>query len=215
MNQDSNKRKVKIISSIIISVTTLFIISSVMYLNVLQDYNRQLTSADEGFKSALDISASLFDAKYADYSNITDENQRSYIYNKSMSCLLSAAKLAEFTTYNKQNIFLGSALYDLYNLMEQDEYKETVISRSAQIHDALSELLSHPEDKQAADALIKLTQKISQMHGNNFSITFDDQKQVEQLIKDYFKAIDEKDYTAVWKLTSSEVKESYSESEMD
>lgn len=45
------------------------------------------------------------------------------------------------------------------------------------------------------------------------SITFDDQKQVEQLIKTYFNAIDKKDYTTVWELTSIYVKKKYPESE--
>ncbi|SHH64715.1 protein of unknown function [Sporobacter termitidis DSM 10068] len=44
-----------------------------------------------------------------------------------------------------------------------------------------------------------------------FTATFDDQKQVEQLIKDYFAALEKKDYDAAWKLTSAQRQEDYPE----
>jgi hypothetical protein len=40
-------------------------------------------------------------------------------------------------------------------------------------------------------------------------ITFDDQRQVEKLIKDYFTAIERKDYASAWELTSPEQKKTY------
>lgn len=40
-------------------------------------------------------------------------------------------------------------------------------------------------------------------------ITFDDQTQVEKLIKDYFVAIERKDYGAAWELASLEQKKTY------
>lgn len=44
---------------------------------------------------------------------------------------------------------------------------------------------------------------------NKRTITFEDQKQVEKLIKDYFKAIERKDYASAWELTSPEQKKEY------
>lgn len=44
-------------------------------------------------------------------------------------------------------------------------------------------------------------------------ISDDDQKQVEQLIEEYFKALEKKDYGAAWDLTSSTQKKYYPKSE--
>jgi hypothetical protein len=41
-------------------------------------------------------------------------------------------------------------------------------------------------------------------------ITFEDQKQVEQLIKDYFKLLENKNYSAAWELLSPDQKNTYS-----
>jgi hypothetical protein len=41
-------------------------------------------------------------------------------------------------------------------------------------------------------------------------ITFEDQEQVEQLIKDYFKFLENKNYSAAWELLSPEQKKTYS-----
>jgi hypothetical protein len=155
-------RKLKVLASIIILLIILLIVSLVKYINEAKDYNRQCIMINDYFASALQVSASVFDEKYIDYNNQIDENQKSYIYSKSMSHLLSAVKLFDFTTYHTQNIYLGTALNNLYSLMERIEYKEAVMSKSQQIYEALYKLAYHPEDKQAADALIKLTQDISQ-----------------------------------------------------
>jgi hypothetical protein len=40
-------------------------------------------------------------------------------------------------------------------------------------------------------------------------INFDDQRKVEKLIKDYFIAIERKDYASAWELTSPELKNTY------
>lgn len=63
--------------------------------------------------------------------------------------------------------------------------------------------------------------KIVKNHDNNTDlsgiqpagITFDDQRQVEKLIKDYFGAIEKKDYATAWELTSQQQKNSYSKSD--
>lgn len=41
------------------------------------------------------------------------------------------------------------------------------------------------------------------------TITFDDQKQVEEVIRGYFSALEKKEYSTAWELTSSEQKKEY------
>ncbi len=49
--------------------------------------------------------------------------------------------------------------------------------------------------------------------GNIWKATQDDLKQIEELIKAYFKALERGDYSGAWKLRSSESKAGYSESD--
>lgn len=45
------------------------------------------------------------------------------------------------------------------------------------------------------------------------TLTFNDQIQVEEIIREYFSALEKKDYSTAWELTSSEQKKVYSKEE--
>lgn len=65
--------------------------------------------------------------------------------------------------------------------------------------------------KQLEDIIIEKDIEINRLNNEiaKRNITLDDQKQVEQLIKEYFTDLEKKDYSSAWELTSSEQKKIY------
>lgn len=52
-------------------------------------------------------------------------------------------------------------------------------------------------------------QPINQALDQLNTVTFDDQKQVEEVIREYFSALEKRDYSTAWELTSSKQKKEY------
>jgi hypothetical protein len=132
---------------------------SVRYVNLSSKYNLQQENINKTFISSLGIAISGF---AVDLNSTSNESNARYMYNESMSNLVSATKLVRFTTYERENDSLDVALHSLYNLMEQDKYKKSIIAKSIQIHDNLVKLSLDPTDKESTDNISKLADEIIQ-----------------------------------------------------
>jgi hypothetical protein len=132
---------------------------SVKYINLSSKYNWQQANIDKTFISSLGIAISGFTV---DLNSTSNETLAQYMYNESMSSLASATKLVWLTTYERKNDSLDVALHSLYNLMEQDKYRKSIIAKSIQIHDNLVKLALNPTDKEATDNISKIVEEIYQ-----------------------------------------------------
>ena len=109
---------------------------------------------------------------------------------KFLSILLVIALIISFTSCNSKEIsVLRTQVQDLKNASKESS------SKIKQLEDIIN-----VKDKE----INRLNREIAKRN-----ITFDDQKQVEQLIKEYFTDLEKKDYSSAWELTSSEQKNTY------
>lgn len=149
-------KKGNILLSIIILI---LLVLSVKYLKLAAENNRQQNNADIALKSSLSLAMSGF---AVDFNSLSDEDSKQYYYNETMSNMYLSSQLVAFTTYDSKNDNLDVALYNLYKLMEQNEYKNNVMKRSKPIYDNMLRLWQSPIDKDATDNLTKLTEEIRQ-----------------------------------------------------
>jgi len=121
-----------------------------------------------------------------------------------LAVLFVSCSSSELITVKNENKELQNTVTDSLSRIKQLE--ETIKEKDAEIN-----RLKSDKDKEIDKLRLEKDSEIfiikSEM--NKRTITFDDQRQVESLIKDYFTAIERKDYAYAWELTSTEQKESY------
>lgn len=115
-------------------------------------------------KSSLSLAMSGF---AIDFNSLSGEDNKQYYYNEAMSNTYSSSQLVGFTTYDSKNDSLDVALYNLYKLMEQNEYKNKIMKKSKSIYDNMLRLSQNPIDKEATNNLINLAEEIRQESMNN------------------------------------------------
>jgi len=147
------KRRISIVLIIVLVITLVTV--SFKYKTLLDEHNGQQSNVNGMFQSDLSIASNLFAGNF-----LTNENSKNYNYNHAISQIASAFQLFQFTTYRNNNNGLFEQLDNLYNLMERDEYKETILQKSNLIHEVLSQLTLNPEDKQATENLSNLIEEI-------------------------------------------------------
>ena len=149
-------RKRKVLSFFIIVLIIVLIILVPKYIKLSEKYNWKQSIATQNFKSTLVLATDGF---ATDFSS-SDENGKDYMYNEGMSNLYASAMLFEYTTYERSNKNFQIALINLYKLMEDNTHKKTIMLKSKVIYDNLCKLTQNPEDKQATDNIINLTEEI-------------------------------------------------------
>lgn len=135
----------------------ILLILSVIYIKLSLEHDKQQNNAEITLKSNLSFATSGF---ALDFNSISDERQKQYYYNEAMSNTYSSAQLVGLTTYESKNDSLDLALYNLYKLMEQNEYKNKIMDRSKSIYDNFLRLSQDPTNKEATENIIKLTEEI-------------------------------------------------------
>jgi hypothetical protein len=150
--------------SLFIIILLLFSVAwlSVNHIRLSNEYSLQQNNANVALKSSLSFAMSSF---ALDYDN-SGESDKQYSYNEAMTNLASSSQLVKLTTYVDKNNYLDAALYNLYKLMEQNEYKRNIMDKSKPIYDSLLRLSQNPADKEATDNIIKLTEEIRQEKNN-------------------------------------------------
>lgn len=144
---------------LLLPLILILLVVSGMYIKLLIENDKQQNNADMALKSNLSLAAAGF---ALDFNRVTDEKQKQYSYNEAMSNTYSSSQLVGLTTYDSKNDGLDLALYNLYKLMEQNEYRNIVMKKSKSIYDNLLRISQNPTDKEATDNIIKLTEEIKQ-----------------------------------------------------
>jgi hypothetical protein len=111
-------------------------------------------------------------------------------------------KTSNVTTISseKQESSKGDSLAKIKDLENTIKEKDEEISKLKTEKDKELDRLRSEKDSEINILMSEMDKR---------TITFEDQKQVEKLIKDYFAAIERKDYASAWELTSPEQKKDY------
>lgn len=150
-------RKGRILMGLMIVALVILVVLGIKYKNLSAEQDSQQRQIDNAFKTSLNFAMSGF---AVDFQGSQDENLTEYSYNEAMSNLAAAAQLSNLTTYEDENDYLDISLFGLYKLMEQKEYKQSVVKRAKAIYDNLLKLTQNPADKEATKSIIKLTDEI-------------------------------------------------------
>lgn len=137
----------------------LLLVSMMVSVFVLQGQDiREKEDIDWSFKTAL-VQAS---GGFANNEKNTQTKQwDTYYYNQAMANLLTAANLLQFTTFQtKSNDYLDVVLSNLYTIMAQDKYQDSVMGQSEALHKDLLDLSQNPENKKAGDDIAALVDTI-------------------------------------------------------
>lgn len=112
--------------------------------------------------------SSLVEARsslYSDYSN-ADESTKTNNYTKISSNLYTAANILDVSSYNNKNrnqLFGG--IYNLYLCMTKpDTRSDIVTNKEAIVRECLTKIIQDTNDKEASEALDKLTGDIYFKH---------------------------------------------------
>ncbi|WP_166243114.1 hypothetical protein [Paenibacillus turpanensis] len=128
----------------IVLIITLLVVGFA-FMNVHHAKKELQASIDQTFKSNIGRVLDSLSLKASEDS-----------YRMILASVLSAASMAEITTFEANNDDLDIALHNLFIALRNEQSREKVLQRTQELHDLFFKLMTSPDSREATDKLLQI-----------------------------------------------------------